>query len=251
MKAFTQFALGAAIALGSISVGHAADMKMPVKALAPVAPIQWINAFAGVTVVPQSVYGEAGAVFALNHNLATDGFLFRIKGGGGGYSYNRTPVLKQNASFETGDIMLGYQKFVGATRLTLYAGANVENHDNTDPLATVRGTKVGAKVLGELYTEFNPSTYALVSGSYATDFRNYFTMAKLGFKILPNVSIGPEIAQLGNQRFDAFRAGPFVAFDLTQSAQFILSAGYYDDERKNALNNHSGAYGEVHLRSNF
>jgi hypothetical protein len=65
------------------------------------------------------------------------------------------------------------------------------------------------------------------------------------------ISIGPEVAALGNSRFDAVRGGPFVAVDITPSASIILSGGYTRDTRRDSLNNHSGGYGTVHVRSLF
>ena len=66
MKALAQVVFGAALTLGSVAAGQAADLRMPVKAMmSPQPAAQWINAFVGVTVVPDSVYGEAGAIVLL------------------------------------------------------------------------------------------------------------------------------------------------------------------------------------------
>src|SRR6266851_2508969 len=142
-----KYAVAAAAFAASVGAGWAADLPVAVKAAPAPAYLAgpWFTLFSGVTASPDSIYGEAGAVFALGHNLDTPGWLFRIKGGGGHYEYNRAPGLKQGVDFETGDLMLGYQTLVGRARITAYFGGSVEHHDNPDPLATVKGTRGGAK----------------------------------------------------------------------------------------------------------
>jgi hypothetical protein len=245
-------AAAVAAAFVAIGIGPASGADLPLKApVRPVAPLEWMNAFTGFTASPHSVYGEAGAVFALNHNIDVDGWLVRIKGGVGHYSYNRAPGLVQGVTFESGEVMIGYQTFVGTTRLSGYVGPNFENHANNDPLAVVAGTRGGIKGQGEIYAPMNDRLYFFALGAYSSVFRNYYTQAKLGYHVTNSVAIGPEAQALGNQRFDNVRVGPFVAFDLTPQSQLILSGGYSWDERRNSLNNTSGAYGGFHLRGNF
>jgi hypothetical protein len=207
--------------------------------------------FGGVAVDEAGWFADAGAVAAFNRNLNLPGWLFRIRGGGGHYDYNRSATLEQGVDYQVGEVMLGYQWFMGPSRISVYAGPNVENHDNNDPLAEVAGTKWGFKAQGEIFTNFAPNWYSLVLGTYSTAFSSYFALGKLGYRVTPFISIGPEVAALGNDRFDAVRTGPFVAFDVTPSTQLILSGGYSWDERHDALNDNSGAYGTMHVRTTF
>jgi len=235
--------------VAGVGVSFGADM--PVKAPRPAtvfAPGPLVNPFAGGTVVPDAYYVEAGAVFGIHHDLNSDGWLFRIKAGGGEYEYNLTAATKQSASFQTFDAMIGYQKFVGDVRWTGYIGLNVENHDNSDVLAKVRGTEAGAKFQGEVFAPLGGGWYALGVASYSTVWNSYFTQAKLGVPVTPTISVGPEVAALGNDRFSAVRTGPFVAFEITSSVQLILSGGYTWDTKTDPLNDHSGGYGVVHIR---
>ena len=55
-----------------------------------------------------------------------------------------------------GEFMLGYQRYFGVTRISLYAGANIEHHANDDPFAAVAGTRWGFKTQGEIFTSFAP-----------------------------------------------------------------------------------------------
>jgi hypothetical protein len=248
-----RFAAGLIAAL-CVSAASAADLAVKAPPMAYTLPTPWINVFGGFAAAPHSYFGDAGAVFALNRNLNTDGWLLRLRGGAGHYEYNRTASLEQKVDFEVGELMLGYQTFIGpATRVSFYAGANVENHDNDDPLAKVKGTKWGFKGQGEIFHQFNASWYGLLLGTYSTAFDSYFILGKLGYKVSPAVAVGPEVAFLGNDRFDRIHVGGFVAFDVNwaTASQIILSAGYAIDTRDNSLTNNDGVYGKVHLRASF
>lgn len=242
--------VGCAMTAGLAGSASAADMavKAPVLA-AQGAP--WLDIFGGVAVDRSGWFADAGFVAAFSKDLTKSGWLLRARGGGGHYSYNVAPGVAQGVDYQVGELMVGYQAFINQTRISLYLGANVENHNNPDPLATITGTKWGVKGQGEIFTSLSPNMYALLMGSYSTAFNSYFAMGKLGYKVTNNVSIGPEVAALGNDRFDAVRAGAFVGFDVTKSTMVILSGGYSWDERRNALNDNSGGYGTLHVRSLF
>ncbi len=250
-RAIGLLALGLTFGAPTVSA-VAADLptKAPVSTVAANwAP--WLDVFAGAAVDQPGWYADVGFVAAVNGNLYKDGWLVRARGGGGHYEYHRDATLKQGVDYETGEFMLGYQHYVGATRISLYAGANVEHHDNPDPFAVVAGTKWGFKAQGEIFAPFAPNWYALLLATYSTAFNSYFALAKVGYKINDLIAIGPEVAALGNDRFNAIRTGPFISFDLSRQTLLIFSGGYSWDERKNAFNDHSGAYGTVHIRHLF
>lgn len=237
--------------VGLSGAASAADMAYPVKAPSMLAPTPWVNVFAGFAVDKATYFGDVGGVFAVNRNLNSDGWLVRVRGGAGHYDYNRTATLSQGVDFQVGEIMIGYQWFNGATRFSAYLGGNVEHHANNDPTATIAGTKAGIKGQLELYAPLTDRAYFLALGNLSSAYTSYFAMAKVGYRVFDRFSIGPEIAALGNTRYDAVRAGPFVAFDLTPSAQLILSGGYSWDTSRTTLNDNSGGYGTIHIRGNF
>jgi hypothetical protein len=247
-----QTRIAAAIAVIVFSMGaKAADMPLKAAALPAPPPGPLFELFGGVSVGPDSVYGDAGGVFAINHSLNNDGWLFRLRGGAGHYDYNRSPGVGQGVDFQTGEFMLGYQKFFGATRVSGYVGPNVENHDNPDPVATVKGTKWGIKGQGEVFMPFSDRGYVLLLATASSAFSSYFVLGKAGYNVAPGVSVGPELVFMGNDRFDATRLGPFVAFDVGPGAQLILSGGYQWDNRSDSLNDHSGGYFTAHARKVF
>jgi hypothetical protein len=247
MKVRTFFGL-VACCLFAVSAS-AADF--PVKAV--VEPVPYMQVFGGFAADKNSYYGDLGADFAVNRNLYVDGWLVRINGGAGHYDYALTATTKQGVAFETGDLMAGYQWYTGGgVRVSLYGGAYVENHDNSDIAAIVRGTRAGVKGQAELYAPLSPNMYffGMVNGTSVWD--GYFGIAKLGFRVTPTFSIGPEVITLGNDRFGEARAGLFVAFSNIGGADIFLSGGYsWDTKRDNPFGNNDSAYGTLHVRRTF
>jgi hypothetical protein len=249
-----RWTIGVTVAVWAAAVGSASAADLIRKAPAtlvyePGGPS--INAFGGFAGGPDSWFMNAGAVYALNRNLNLPGWLVRLHGGAGSYEYNRRVGLVQTVNFESVDAMVGYQTFFGAARLTGYVGVNVENHNNDDPLATVKGTETGVKVQGEIFAPLNDQAYLFALGTYSSAFNTYFVIGKAGLRVFGPASIGPEVIALGNDRFDAVRAGPFLAVDMGRSVQLIFSGGYSWDQRADSLNDHSGGYGTVHVRGNL
>lgn len=253
MRGFVrQFFFSAALIGASLVSAQASDVATRSQAAVPVTAGPWVQLFGGYTPAPDSWYVYGGGVAALTQNLNQDGWLFRMAGGFGRYEYNIVPGLSNAVNFQTGEFMVGYQTFLGNTRFTGYVGANVENHDNDiDPLAKVKGTKWGVKGQVEILAPLNQYWYVYTLGTISSVWTNYFVLGKVGYNVTPWISFGPEIVALGNERFDAVRTGPFLGFKIAQSVDLILSVGYSWDQRSDSVNDHSGAYGSVHLRGTF
>ena len=115
----------------------------------------------------------------------------------------------------------------------------------------MKGTRGGAKLQGEIYAPLGPTWYFFALANVSSVFSSYYTQAKLGYRVMPGIAIGPEVQALGNERFDNVRFGPFVAFDIAPRAQVILSGGYSWDERRDAVNDHSGGYASIHIRGDL
>jgi len=247
--AIASFALVAAAGMGN---AVAADMPGKVAGATAVQHTPWLNVFGGASVAPESIFFDLGAVWAFDRNLDDDGWVGRIRGGAGNYEYRLFSGANNSVNFQTGEAMLGYHKFFGSSRLSVYGGANVENHQNGgDPAAKVNGTQVGAAAQVEWFQMVGEKGYLLLLGTGSTAFTSYFTLAKYGYLISPAFSIGPEVAALGNDRFDARRGGGFISWNATPSTQLILSVGYTYDARRDNLNDHSGIYSTLHVTSRF
>lgn len=251
MRVISGIAISGALLVASVGIARAADMATKAPPPAAVPPVPYVTYWAGFDGRVDSAYGYAGAVYALNRNLNQDGWLFRVSGGGGEYSYARAPGFNQDVNFENGDVMIGYQTFIGQTRLTGYLGGYIQNDDNSDPAAKVTGTRGGVKVQGEIYTPLNTNWYAFGLAAYTSAWNGYDLLGRLGYQLTPTVSIGPEAMALGNDRYGEARGGGFIGFNITPLIQLILSGGYSWDTRITSLNNQSGGYGTVHVRFSF
>ena len=210
--------------------------------------------FAGTSLTEDSDYTYIGGVTALNSNLDSDGFLVRALIGAGGYDYSRAPLSNVEADLISGDVMVGYQTFLGknaitASRLSLYVGVDHQDHDLSpnDPANDVNGSETGFKT--QLEAEFKPTTSTKldVLGSYSTAFDTYWVKTQLGCNSL-GVNVGPELAFLGNEAFDQARYGVFVnEISLASTLDLGVSAGYADSSRRGD----DGLYGEVGLSYSF
>lgn len=229
---------------------HAADLPANAAAI-PYTQSPWVNLFGGVAASPDAIYGYAGATYALNQDLQRDGFLLRVDGGDGEYSYLRTIALRQNVSFQNGDFAVGYQSYFNGIRVSGYLGANIESNNNTDPSAVVEGTKWGIKGQADIYAPLGRSFFAYVLGSYSTVWSNYLIMGKLGYRLTDAVSIGPELMGLGNVSWDSVRTGPFISYSLTARTDLIVSGGYSWDTRAQGIFRENGAYGSLYVSTKF
>ena len=239
------------IALLMVSSAHAADMLTPMAPAAASAQAPWFELFGGGAVAPHSDYGYVGGTVAFNRDLQREGWLFRASAGDGAYSYYSVPGLKRSVDFQTGDVAIGYQLLLSGIKISTFLGANVEQHANDDPFAEVRGARGGAKGQVEIFAPLTDFGYFYTLGSISSVWNNYLLLSKLGYRPSDRVSVGPELLAMGNERYDGMRTGAFVSFAVTPSAEITLSGGYSWDRRRNSLNDDSGAYTSLHLRSSF
>src|SRR5207237_9170654 len=90
-----------------------------------------------------SQYGYGGAAYAFSNDIDSDGLIARIGLGGGQYMTGG-----ENSHWVDHydlDLMAGYHANVGSSIVSLYAGGDFSRHDNSDPGADLRGTRIGAK----------------------------------------------------------------------------------------------------------
>jgi len=233
-----RIALCLALMLAGIQPGWAAD--------------PWIAGFTGFSALKDASYGYVGAVAAANNNLNVDGLLFRSSFGAGQYSYETVPGVRQGVSFQQADAMMGYHMVLGPAHLSAYGGLELQNHDNADITAQVRGTHVGGKGQLELYSPIGADFYGFALGSFSSNFNSFYTMAKVGYRITDRLSFGPEGRRDGNYRYDHAATGGFVAYNFGW-ADVALSGGYQFDLRTVApgVENASGGYGAVNLSFKF
>ena len=152
----------------------------------------------------------------------------------------RRVSLKRTGSFA--DMLLGYHKGFGALTVKAYAGIAYTNEqwlqDGADGGSP--GSDLSAKVLVESWLNLTPAAFAQLDAGW-TSLRNTTTArVRLGYRILPSLSIGPEagywsaVDAEADSGVAAWRYGAFARFEW-KGGEVSLSAGVADDDRDSHL----------------
>jgi hypothetical protein len=247
-----RFVVSASVLLACAPLSaQAADLTGSIVTSPDSAPSQWGQWFAGATVLPNTISSYVGGSYAFNQNFAQDGFVLRGSASGGEYSYLRTPSQRQRVPFQNGDLSVGYQTYANGVHITVSLGANVENDNNGDPTAVVKGTKWGVKGQADIYAPLGGSFYAYGQASYSTAWSSFALYGKIGYRLTDALSIGPEVSGLGDINWDCAHAGAFLSYSLSASTDVGLSGGYARDLRSQGVYVENGGYVGLNLGSKF
>lgn len=198
--------------------------------------------FAGIGAESNSVSGYLGVGYAFGKGLYESGWRVRAVGSLGAYDYRGT-LFGAGSELATtfdgearyGAALVGYQFRREALFLKLFAGFEAEDQAITphDPENSVQGSAVGAKLVAETWWDATERLYASLDASYGTAFQEYWSLARLGYRVGPILSLGVEGGALGNEEYDAGKAGGFARFALP-IGEATLSGGftgnYLEDE---------------------
>lgn len=183
-----------------------------------------LRVWTGLSAGPDSLYGYAGASYALSGDGDGQGLLARIGLGSGEYQTDApqsVTVLHYDA-----DLMVGYRRFLGESALTLYGGVDFAEHDNPDTENELRGSKIGGKVQAEAYVPLGEAIYVSAFGNYSSGFDMFNAEAKALYRWNERLAVGPSAAVLGNEDFDQARTGLAAAWRLRRKTEIGMSAGY-------------------------
>ena len=220
----TAWGVRASLLCGAIAAVLTAN---PVQSQERAAPSQEIWAGADVTSASWAVY--SGMTAALFGPLHANGWRVRAGGGYGEYSY-RGLNQKIEGEFTFADALIGYHHQVGALTLKAFAGVAWAQHGLSifDPENDVTGADFGAKVAIESWLEVTPQMWAQLDLSATTTHDNtYAARGRLGYRITPELSFGPELAGIGGSKLDGWRAGGFARYTW-ERGEVSASAGLSD-----------------------
>ncbi len=216
----------ACLAGGNVAMAEGLKNSTPMTSAA-----KSIVLFSGYDAAPDSSYMYQGAVLALNRDIGRDGVLLRAYGSHGDYEYG-SGVTRTDGDSWQGDAMIGYKVGLGHAWAAAYVGIEYQKHQLTpdDLTNAVRGTEVGFKVAADIASlRTEGPIYFSLSGSYSTAFDSYWARGRVGMN-MHRITVGPEVAALGNAGFDATRVGGFLTFDLpitpSLPLEITLSAGH-------------------------
>jgi hypothetical protein len=198
--------------------------------------------FTGLEATDNAVSGYVGAGYAFGKGLYESGWRVRAVGSLGAYEYQGTlfgggsdlaTTFDGRSTF--GAAMLGYQLRTNALFLKLFAGVEGEDQDISprDPENSVQGTAIGARFVAESWYEFTPLWFASIDASYGTAFQQYWSRARLGYRLRPRLALGIEGGALGNEEYDAGRGGGFAKLNVGRLEVTLaggFSGNYLEDE---------------------
>lgn len=247
--------LGCVLCLWTPGAANAADVALPT--LPPAPPIKTYSTvvFGGMDLRTQSVYGYGGVVYALNGNLATDGFLLRAMYLYNTYYYSTPAVFGGNVDgrMNAADVLIGYQKTYQGVTARFYTGLDFEGHrlipDN--PFDTNRGDAFGVHVRAELETAYASTSplYGSLLASYGSAKERYWVRGRVGYNA-QGIIFGPEAITTGNHETHDNRVGAFVTIRSPNftPVEISFSGGY---SSTNANRGGASGYGALELSLAF
>jgi cellulose biosynthesis protein BcsS len=96
-----------------------------------------------------------------------------------------------------------------------------------DPNNSVQGSALGLRLQAESWLDLSARSFLSVDASYGTGFQEYWSLARLGYRLTPRFALGLEGGALGNEEYDAGRGGGFARVNfrtLEVTLQAALSA---------------------------
>ncbi len=219
-------------------VAIAADAVATVEPAGVAAP--WREIAVGATVTPLSWALYSSATIAPLGGLDADGVRLRLGSGYGKYRYDTLPPARGDCRYGFGDgrtkvingrvtfadILAGYQLGIGNTTIKAFAGLAMDQQELTplDICNRNSGRDLGFKAVVETWTNLTPAIWLALDGSWTQAHETYSARARLGYRVLPQLSIGFEEALLGNISGDLARSGLFARYDWS-GGEVALAAG--------------------------
>ena len=192
--------------------------------------------------------------------LTEDGLRLRTTGGYGAFQYTALrpsggggTLIKFRGSVSFGDLLVGYHQQLGGLTLKLYAGAMATRYviDPFDPEAQVQGTGVGGKAALETWWTVSEQAWVSLDLSYGSLHETYAGRLRLGWRLVPVVSAGLEVAADGNSDGDSGRVGAFLRYEWADG-EISASAGMLTDWAGiEKIDARGGAYATVSWLNRF
>lgn len=192
--------------------------------------------FSGFEASNNYASGYVGGGYAFG-NLYAPGWRVRAVGAYGRYHYDGAlfdgsdyvgTTFDGQAGFASAQV--GYQFRPGAVIVKLFAGIEAEDQhiEPRDPNNSVQGSEVGLRLVAETWYDISSRWFLSADASYGTAFQEYCSLARVGFRVRPKLSLGVEGGALGNEEYDAGRGGGFVRVNFRE-LEATLSGGFTGD----------------------
>jgi cellulose biosynthesis protein BcsS len=190
--------------------------------------------FTGFDASDNSVGGYLGAGYAFGKGLYESGWRLRAVGAFGSYHFGGSLTVRGvqiptdfDGDDSYGAALIGYQLRRQSLFLKFFAGIEAEDQHIVphDPNNSVQGSEVGLKLQAESWFDYSPRTFFSLDASYGTAFQEYWTLAPVGYRVTPRLSLGIEGGALGNEEYDAARGGAFTRIYF-RKVEITVSGGF-------------------------
>ncbi len=195
----------------------------------------WQEAWAGADVTKDVWLLYSGVTLApLSADIHSDGLRLRAAGGYGRYHYkadtsnagtglcgnagqdNCTTTRRQfNVDHSYAEALIGYQQRFGELTAKGLIGIASITHafDRVDRDNAASGSSIGVKGVVELWLNLGPAAWSSLDLSYASAFDTGALRSRTGWRIVPTVSIGPEMRYDTNVEGQSVRGGGFLRYE--------------------------------------
>jgi Cellulose biosynthesis protein BcsS len=214
------------------ALGGAAGMSRAEEAPAAAGPAPavspWREVAVGAIAMPHSWVAYSSATIAPFGALDLDGLRLRLGSGYGKYTYETLPPTHDDCRYGKGDgknsaihgrvsfvdILAGYQVSYGRLTAKGFAGWAMDEQSLSprDICNASSGRESGFKAVVETWTNITPKIWLSLDGSWAQAHRAYSAQARLGYRLMPELSIGIEGTALGNVAGEQLRPGLFARY---------------------------------------
>ncbi|MBK9078972.1 MAG: cellulose biosynthesis protein BcsS [Hyphomicrobium sp.] len=228
-----------ALAFGVALVGSPLSALADDHSDAPQPQYGWREVWGGVDATKDVWLLYTGVTLApLSKDIYSDGLRFRANSGYGQYHYDyhrqncvdhpagvcRTTI---NVDVTYTDLLVGYHMRLDELTAKAFAGASMVSHDfsTIDPTNDVRGRAFGASGALEFWLNLGDRGWTSLDLFYTTAHSTGSARWRAGWRVLPTLSIGPEVRYDRNAEDDASRVGTFARYEWL-GGETSVSAGF-------------------------
>lgn len=187
--------------------------------------------WAGIGLLEDSFAAHAGGVWAANGDLDATGWMVRAQGIYVDFEFDTAATASGEADGELAraNASLGYQWASPGMLASFFAGIDVQDVDYSPSAAGGNlDDEVGLILTGRLATDHSAVYPMSLEANYSTANDSYWARGRVGYRF-SSFDLGPEVAVLGSDGYDAFRIGGYAKTGLG-SAILELNAGYHDGD---------------------
>jgi hypothetical protein len=174
-----------------------------------------------------SIY--SGLTWAPLGSIDSAGLRFRASGGSGSYHYRGTIYGAPASIYGTpafADLLVGYQMGFGPLTLKAFVGASFDRHwlEPYDTANALAGQETGVKAAVEGWLNLTSKTWVALDLAATAAHASYNSRLRLGYRALPDLSLGLEAGGFGNVAGDSRRIGGLIRYEW-RGGEISVSGG--------------------------